>query len=286
MMVFAASACSRVGATRPEDAAARARQSTSVSRSTSTTAPTAMTTAPAGSPPPAPDGTIEGDTATGPPPNVVSPPAAWVGLGLPQPGSMFRDLTGDHALDGKGKFVALTFDDGPTQYTKPILDILKWSWVPATFFQITRQSVTRQALVHEMVADGMHIGAHTENHPHLRDLTPVLQQQEVWGSIDTLNSIAGPGTVKCFRPPYEQYDQHVLDLVAGRQTATALWDLDTLDWKKPAWTTLVNRVLNSAADRQVILMHDGGGDRSQTVAALPWIIQGLRDRGFQFIAVC
>jgi len=222
----------------------------------------------------------------GPPLGVVLPPPSWVGLGLPQPGSMFRDLGADHALDGKGKFVALTFDDGPTQYTHPILDILKWAWVPATFFQITRQSKTRQALVKELAAAGMHIGAHTENHPHLRNLTPEWQQQEVWGSIDTLNSIVGPGTVKCFRPPYEQYDQHVLDLVAGRQTATALWSFDTLDWQKPAWTTLVNRVLNGVRDRQVILMHDGGGDRSQTIAALPWIIQGLRDRGFQFVAVC
>ena len=76
----------------------------------------------------------EGDTAAGPRPEVVRPPAAWIGFGQPQPGSMFENLHEDHALDGKGKFVAFTFDDGPSQYTKPIFDILKFMGVPATFF--------------------------------------------------------------------------------------------------------------------------------------------------------
>lgn len=65
-----------------------------------------------------------------------------------------------------------------------------------------------------------------------------------------------------------------------------MWSLDTLDWKKPAWQSLVTRVVDGAQDRNVLLFHDGGGDRTQTILALPWIIQGLRDKGFQFIPVC
>jgi len=231
---------------------------------------------------------LEGETPAValPPPPVVRPPAAWVGLGLPQPGSMFENLSGDRSLDGLGKFVALTFDDGPSQYTQQIFDILRFMGVKATFFQITDQTGKRLDLVRQMVADGMHIGAHTRGHPHLRELPPEAQADQVQGSIDVLNMGFGAGTVKCFRPPYGEYDQRVLDLVAQRQVATAMWSFDTWDWKKPAWPTIVNRVLNGVRDRQVILMHDGGGDRTQTIAALPWIIQGLRDRGFQFIPVC
>lgn len=252
----------------------------------STTAPP-QSIVPATVAPPLPgDHQGEGDTAAGPRPEVVRPPAAWIGFGLPQPGSMFENLHEDHALDGKGKFVAFTFDDGPSQYTKPIFDILKFMGVQATFFQISRQSLANQDQVKEMLAAGMHIGSHTINHPHLAEIPPDQQQAEVLGSIDQMNAAYGAGTIKCFRPPYAQYDQHVLDLVNQRGAATAMWSLDTLDWKKPAWQSLVTRVVDGAQDRNVLLFHDGGGDRTQTILALPWIIQGLRDKGFQFIPVC
>ena len=268
---------------------------TTTVESTSTTTQTAETTAPVaapavapatpGSPPPTVP-SAPNDPAPGPPPSVVRPPAAWIGFGVPQPGSMFENLREDHSLDGKGKFVALTFDDGPSQYTQPILDILKFMGVKATFFQIEQQSVARPDLVRQMLADGQHIGSHSRHHPHLAEIPPPAQDDEVLGSIDSLNNTFGAGTVKCFRPPYAQYDQHVLDLAAQRQVAVAMWSLDTLDWKKPAWQTLVNRVVAGAQDRNVLLFHDGGGDRTQTIAALPWVIQGLRDQGFQFIQIC
>lgn len=230
--------------------------------------------------------TGDGDPMGGPPPETARPEAAWVGFGQPQPGSMFENLQADRSLDGKGKFVALTFDDGPSQYTPQILQILQFLDVRATFFTITKQALANPDLVRLMLASGHRIGSHTHNHPHLGESTPDVQRQEVVGSIDELNATFGTGTVKCFRPPYAQYDQNVLNLVAERQVATAMWSLDTLDWQKPAWQSLVNRVVNGAQDRQVILFHDGGGDRTQTIAALPWIIQGLRDRGFQFLPIC
>lgn len=228
----------------------------------------------------------EGDTPVGPPPEVVRPPAAWVGFGIPQPGSMFENLQEDRSLDGKGKFVAFTFDDGPSQYTRPIVDILRFMGVQATFFQIADQALARQDEVRGMLFAGMRIGSHSRHHPHLPDVSPEQKRDEVVGTIDQMNATFGAGTVKCFRPPYADYDQQVLDLVAERGAATAMWSLDTLDWKKPAWQSLVVRVVNGAKDRQVILFHDGGGDRTTTILALPWIIQGLRDRGFQILPVC
>jgi hypothetical protein len=77
----------------------------------------------------------------------------------------------------------------------------------------------------------------------------------------------------------------VIDLAVSRQTAVAMWSFDTLDWRQPSWQSMAERVVRDARDRMVILMHDGGGDRMNTIEALPWIIQGLRLRGFQFIQV-
>lgn len=249
----------------------------------STAAPAAAPTEPAAPPPTIPSMPADPNA---PAPAVVRPPAAWIGFGVPKPGSMFENLRDDHSLDGRGQFVALTFDDGPSQYTQQIVDILRFMGVTATFFQIERQATARPDLVRLMAAAGMHIGSHSKNHPHLRDLSPDAQDDEVVGSIDSLNALVGPGTVKCFRPPYAQYDQHVLDLVATRDVATAMWSVDSQDWKKPAWQSLVTRLVPAIRDRDVLLFHDGGGDRTQTILALPWIIQGLKDRGFQFLPIC
>ena len=267
--------------------------STTTPTTTSTTTSATTTIAPA---PPAPVDTAPpvpptvlsapGNPGGGVPGEVVRPPAAWIGLGVPQPGSMFENLQEDHSLDGKGAFVALTFDDGPSQYTQQIVDILRFMGVQATFFVIGKQALARQDLVRQMLLAGMRIGSHTDNHPHLPEVALPQKQQEVLGSVDRLNEAFGAGTIKCFRPPYAEYDQEVLDMVAQRGAATAMWSLDTLDWHKPSWTSMVVRVVNGAKDRQVILFHDGGGDRTQTILALPWIIQGLRNRGFQFVAVC
>jgi peptidoglycan/xylan/chitin deacetylase (PgdA/CDA1 family) len=228
----------------------------------------------------------EGDVMAPPPPGLVRPAPGWIGFGIPQAGSMFENLRLDHSLDGKGQFVALTFDDGPSQYTVPIVNILRFFGVAATFFQITSQSREHPDLVRLMHAGGAHIGAHTEHHPRLTEISPDQQNVEVAGSIDALNGILGPGSVMCFRPPYARYDQHVLDLAATHQTAVAMWSFDTLDWKQPPWQSIAQRVVRDAKDRDVILMHDGGGNRTNTIEALPWIIQGLRNRGFQFIQVC
>lgn len=268
----------------------------SSTEATATTVAPAATTAPAVAPAPsaaptepaAPPPTVPSLPAdpNAPAPPIVRPPAAWIGFGIPKPGSMFENLREDHSLDGRGQFVALTFDDGPSQYTQQIVDILRYMGVTATFFQIERQATARPDLVRLMAAAGMHIGSHSKNHPHLRDLPPDAQTDEVAGSIDSLNALIGPGAVKCFRPPYAQYDQHVLDLVGTKDAATAMWSVDSEDWKKPAWHSLVNRLVPGIRDRDVVLFHDGGGDRTQTILALPWIIQGLKDRGFQFLPIC
>lgn len=209
-----------------------------------------------------------------------------MGLGLPQPGSFFQSLRDDHSLDGKGKFVALTFDDGPGPYTRRVVDVLNFMGVKATFFQIADQTARRLDLVRYMASSGMHLASHSKSHRHLPSLFPEAQANQIVGAADLQDSILGPGTTKCFRPPYGQYDQASLDLIASRGLATAMWSVDTDDWRKPGLATIITRALQAARDRSIILMHDGGGDRHETIQALPWIITALRNRGFSFIAIC
>jgi peptidoglycan/xylan/chitin deacetylase (PgdA/CDA1 family) len=216
---------------------------------------------------------------------VVVPPAAFIGGGVPQPGSLFHALVDDHSFDGKGKVIALTFDDGPGPFTAQIMAVLEQHHTPATFFQIVKQSSGMPALVGVMVAAGFHVEDHSQDHPHLPSLNPAQQSAEIEGSADQLDAITGEGT-RCFRPPYGEYDQTTLNLIAQRGLATALWSVDTDDWKKPGVPAIVNRTLRRAKDRSILLLHDGGGDRSQTVAALPWIINGLSQQGFTFTTIC
>jgi len=220
----------------------------------------------------------------------VSPVATadpvWLADNVPQAGSVFGNLKKDSFLDGSGPIVALTFDDGPTKWTPLITQILKDNLVGATFFQITNQSGARVALGRQMVADGFRIGSHSRSHAHLPTLTPEQQTAEIVGSADDLDAILGAGNTKCIRPPYGQMDLLTIDTITKRNLATALWNVDSEDWKKPGVPAIINRVLDTVRDRSVILMHDGGGDRSETAAALQWLIPSLRARGYNFVTIC
>jgi peptidoglycan/xylan/chitin deacetylase (PgdA/CDA1 family) len=262
-------------------------QSTTSIASVAPSSTTASVEPPAGPPAPEPAApTLDGEAAQPPPASVQIPPAAFIGDGVPQPGSFFQSLLDDHSLDGRGKFVALTFDDGPGPYTRQIVDVLNIFGVKGTFFQISNQTGGHAELVRYMQSSGMHLASHSKSHAHLEQLTAPEQADQVVGAADAQDRVLGPGTTKCFRPPYGQYDQAVLDLVAGRGLATAMWSVDTDDWKKPGLPTIVVRALTAAKDRSIILLHDGGGDRSETIQALPWIIEGLRRKGFTILPIC
>jgi peptidoglycan/xylan/chitin deacetylase (PgdA/CDA1 family) len=88
-----------------------------------------------------------------------------------------------------------------------------------------------------------------------------------------------------FRPPYGAINASVKSQAAQMNLTPVLWDIDTQDWTLPGSDAIVNAVVGQAGNGDIILMHDGGGDRSQTVAALPRIIQGLRERGLQMVTV-
>jgi cellulose synthase/poly-beta-1,6-N-acetylglucosamine synthase-like glycosyltransferase/spore germination protein YaaH/peptidoglycan/xylan/chitin deacetylase (PgdA/CDA1 family) len=208
----------------------------------------------------------------------------------------------------KEKQVALSFDDGPDPtYTPQILDVLKREYAPATFFLIGMQAQRFPGLAQRIYAEGNSIGNHTFTHPNISDVSPwYLKQVELKLTEQLFASKLGIRPV-FFRPPYsidqepDVADQvQPIELVQSQGYITVGSKIDPDDWQ-PGRTSeqIVAAVLDQAArysnaDCQeqdppvcgnIILLHDGGGDRSATVRALPGIIEGLRSRGFQIVGI-
>lgn len=194
--------------------------------------------------------------------------------------------------------IALTFDDGPdAQWTPQILDILKAKHVPATFFVIGENAESNPGIIQRILAEGHELGNHTYTHPNLSDTPPQAEALELNATQRLVEALTGR-SLRLFRPPYlgdaEPTDD---DEIAPVQLAQDMGYLtigehvDPLDWMLPGPNAIVQRVLyqvsRATADypTNVILLHDAGGDRSQTIAALPQIIDQLRARGYRFVLV-
>ncbi len=178
--------------------------------------------------------------------------------------------------------VALTFDDGPNPpYTGQILGILARYQVPATFFCVGLQASAHPADIARMAAAGHGLGNHTWSHPFLPDLSRAQLAEQLDRTDEAVTRAAGGGP-GLFRPPYGSRSADVLRWLGERGTPVVLWDVDPSDWARPGAALIAGRVLLHTRPGSIILMHDGGGDRSPTVAALALVIEGLLDRGFRF----
>ncbi len=196
------------------------------------------------------------------------------------------------------KMVALTFDDGPDpDWTPAILKILEEQHVPATFFVIGENALENPGLLQRMIADGDELGNHTYTHPNLALASAQLTKIELNATQRLIEAYTGRST-RLFRAPYfgdaepTTADELVPALVAQEQGYTVVGlHVDPGDWKRPGVNAIVQKTIASAesADgeisRNIVLLHDGGGNRAQTVAALPLIIEGLRARGYRFVPV-
>ncbi|MEI8312578.1 MAG: polysaccharide deacetylase family protein, partial [Verrucomicrobiota bacterium] len=182
--------------------------------------------------------------------------------------------------------VALTFDDGPSpDWTPDILDILKAKGVKATFFVLGSEAERHPELVRRIVAEGHEIGNHTFTHPNLAESPPALIRLELNATQRLLESLTGRSTT-LFRPPYnaDSRPSNIEELVPigiaqSLGYMTILENVDPKDWEKPDKNQLVERVKTELPNGNIILLHDGGGDRSATVAALPEILDYLKERG-------
>jgi peptidoglycan/xylan/chitin deacetylase (PgdA/CDA1 family) len=192
---------------------------------------------------------------------------------------------------GKGhipKAVALTFDDGPNPtYTPKILAILHRFHIKATFFLIGYEAQKYPSLVKKEQAAGMTIGDHSWSHPispALAALPPIQIQAQIQKASDYLGSLGA--TPYLFRPPGGSYDQTVVQDALRLGMRTIIWTVDPKDWTPGIKAkTIVKRVLSNVHAGSIVLMHDGGGDRSATVRALPEIIKGIRKMGLKLVTI-
>jgi cellulose synthase/poly-beta-1,6-N-acetylglucosamine synthase-like glycosyltransferase/peptidoglycan/xylan/chitin deacetylase (PgdA/CDA1 family)/spore germination protein YaaH len=206
----------------------------------------------------------------------------------------------------KPRLVALTFDDGPDpRWTPQVLDILKAKHVPATFFIVGENALTERGLLERMISEGHEVGSHTYTHPNLANVGTTQTLFELNATQRLFQAFTGR-TLKLFRAPFfgdaePTTADEILPVweAQNRGYLSVGLHVDSEDWQRPGVANIVNNVVSrittaspacngdsdSQCSRNVVLLHDSGGDRSQTVAALPIIIDTLRARGYRFVPV-
>jgi peptidoglycan/xylan/chitin deacetylase (PgdA/CDA1 family) len=179
--------------------------------------------------------------------------------------------------------VAVGFDDGPWADTAAFVTMLERSRARATFFMIGDQvkSGYRATLLREL-RNGDVLGDHTFTHPFLTETANVRGQLEE--TIDVIRSLTGY-TPCVFRPPYGAYDTSIIDTARSLGLATVLWNVDPSDYLQPGTSTIVSRVLAQVRPGSIIISHDGGGPRAQTLAAYPTIFSRLRAEGYRIVTI-
>lgn len=186
-------------------------------------------------------------------------------------------------LSGKEKVVALTFDDGPWPDTLPILNILKQNKIKATFFWIGRHLLIYPEIGKKVVAEGHAIGNHTWNHQY-HQVDRATAGREIEDTASLIYKITGVKTAM-FRPPGGILNNGLAGYAQAQKMVVAMWSTDTHESYSPSPQEIVNTVLNSTQSGTVVLMHDGGGNHSNTVKALPQIIAELKKRGYKFVTL-
>jgi peptidoglycan-N-acetylglucosamine deacetylase len=184
----------------------------------------------------------------------------------------------------RGRDVALTFDDGPGPYTPGVLDVLERHHARGTFFAIGRMERYFGESTSRQIRDGDAVGDHTENHRDLARLTRHEVREELFEPLARVELLRG-ARPRLFRPPYGSFNALTMRELHALHLLMVLWSVDTGDYLRPGVAAIVARALEGARPGAIILMHDGGGDRAQTVAALPEIIERLRARGFHLVTV-
>ncbi|MZD08569.1 polysaccharide deacetylase family protein, partial [Streptomyces sp. SID5785] len=182
---------------------------------------------------------------------------------------------------GAARTMVLTFDDGPDpRYTPEILRTLRRHQVRAMFFVCGEMAVENKDLLREMADDGHVIGNHTWTHPLLTRMTASRMRPEIERTCEVVHDAIGEAPA-WFRAPYGAWNRSAFRLGAELGMEPLAWTVDSLDWTTPGTRTIVSRVLGGAASGVLVLNHDAGGDRAQSVAALRTYLPRLLDDGYR-----
>uniref|UniRef100_A0AAU2K0T2 Polysaccharide deacetylase family protein n=1 Tax=Streptomyces sp. NBC_00049 TaxID=2903617 RepID=A0AAU2K0T2_9ACTN len=177
--------------------------------------------------------------------------------------------------------MVLTFDDGPDpRYTPAILDTLARYGVRAMFFVCGEMATENRDLLRRMVAEGHVIGNHTWTHPLIPTLSRPALASEIGRTSDVVQQTVGEAPL-WFRAPYGAWNRAAFEIGAELGMEPLAWTVDTLDWKEPGTGTIVSRVLGAAAPGVIVLSHDAGGNRSQSVQAISSYLPQLLAQGYR-----
>lgn len=184
---------------------------------------------------------------------------------------------------GENNEVSLTFDDGPSEFTPQVLDILNQYDIKATFCPLGMNVEAMPEMAQRMVDEGHQICNHSFYHSRATNIGPTQ------GIIDEMNlanqtykDVLGVEKVNWYRAPEGVFNPSVTAALEETDMMALFWGVDSWDWRQPGVDGIVNNVMTTVGPESVILFHDGGGNRSQTVAALPIIIEQLLARGYTF----
>ncbi len=183
------------------------------------------------------------------------------------------------------KKISLTFDDGPNNtYTPKVLEILNRYNIKATFFMLGENIKRFPDIARKAAASGHTIGNHTYRHPNLYITN--LSETEIREEIDSTALIIEEITGKkpnLFRSPYNYLDEELISILKEKKYNIISWTYAPRDWEDISSNKILQRVLENVTTGAIFLLHDGGGNRSETVKALPIIIEGLQKQGFEFV---
>jgi len=214
-----------------------------------------------------PDSSVNVDWGDG-----LNPPG--MSAGVPNPKGWYQSAFGTRTTD---KTLYLTFDDGPwPPYTQEILALLKKYNDQATFFVVGTQTSQYPELLKAEIAGGNAIGDHTLNHPRLTDLS----HSEVKHQLTAVQKDVGSDLGACMRPPYGLISDKVADVAGELGMTPILWTGHATDWDQPPVEQMVTDLKKATEPGAVILLHDGGGSREHTTAALKSMLPWWKGQGY------
>lgn len=185
-------------------------------------------------------------------------------------------------LDPDGKYVALTFDDGPHKTnTERVLNSLKEFDVKATFFMLGNQVDYYPSLVQRVAKEGHEIGNHSNTHPDLSKVDANRVQKEFETTNQRIYDVIGRYPT-VFRPPYGSYNNNIITQATNLNLPIIMWSVDSLDWKTKNATSISHEILSTTTNGSIILMHD---IHDATADALPSVLRNLKEQGYSFVTV-
>jgi peptidoglycan/xylan/chitin deacetylase (PgdA/CDA1 family) len=185
---------------------------------------------------------------------------------------------------GRERKIALTFDDGPSPFTAAVVHVLRRTRTRATFFPVGSMFARWPRELEAVRRGDFEVGDHTVWHPFLPAQALRGQLGEIRGQARALRA-HGFRFPRLMRPPYGAYDRRTVAVARRLRMLVVLWSVDSRDFTRPGVKAIVETVVGGARPGAIVLMHDGGGPRGQTVAALPRIVRALHRRGYRLVTV-